>query len=298
VTFTSPTAGTVKGHASVTFSIGGESVTRETDGTSPNSDDAVKVFVAGSLSWTKVDNAGTLQGGAVFTVCKTNNYLLPDGGIDEANPLDPAVCFDVADNVDGDIDLGDLDADGAPGKFKITGLSLGRYTVKEKTAPAGYTPDPDTETVDLVPGAIDGSVDSAFVNQREILKITGFGYTNEATGTPTSGIVSGETTFTVNLHNYGGSVANLTSSSLVVSSDLTDGTLTCDGNGADQYTLDITGTVAAGADAGPFAITCTYTGLNDGAQVIADLVVKSTTNGTEREASGSPAQIRFTVQAD
>src|SRR2546422_874441 len=53
VTFTSLTAGTVTGHASADVNIGRVVLPRETDGIAPNSGDAVKVFVAGSLSWTK-----------------------------------------------------------------------------------------------------------------------------------------------------------------------------------------------------------------------------------------------------
>ena len=45
VTFTSATAGTVTGHASSMLSVGGIDFTVQTDGTSPNSGDAVKTFV-------------------------------------------------------------------------------------------------------------------------------------------------------------------------------------------------------------------------------------------------------------
>ena len=75
------------------------------------------------------------------------------------------------------------------------------------------------------------------MNTREVLKITGFGYTNSATGTPTSGVVSGTTVFTVNLHNYGTAPAALTNSSLIVSAgNKTTGTLTCNGSGTDGLT--------------------------------------------------------------
>ena len=152
--------------------------------------------------------------------------------------------------------------------------------------------------VELSPGDTDKTIATAFVNTREVLKITGFGYTNSPTGTPTSGVVSGTTTFTVNLHNYGSATANLTNSSLVVSVVKSTGTVTCNGTGTDGLTLAITGSIAAGADGGPYVLVCTYTGLNDGATITADLVVKSTTNTLEREASGSPARIRLTIQSD
>ena len=289
MTFTSPTAGTVTGHASVTVSIGGIDVSRETDDVAPNSDDAVKVFVAGSILWRKVDNALELQGGATFEVCKTNDYILPDGGIDPTL-LDPPECFDVVDN-------GPKDGNALDGVFLVSGLSLGRYTVQETIAPDGFVADPDTVTVDLIPGDTEASIDDAFVNSREVLKITGFGYTNEAAGTPTSGVVTGTTTFTVDLHNYGTADANLTNSSLVVTTDAATGTVVCDGS-PDANTLDLEGeTVSAGGSAGPFTLACDYTDLDDGDTITATLVVKSTTNNTEREASGSPATITLTIEA-
>src|SRR5207248_292746 len=60
--FTSPVAGTVTGHAKVTIPKSefgtqlANDVVRETDGHAPNSGDAIKHFVAGSLRWSKVDN--------------------------------------------------------------------------------------------------------------------------------------------------------------------------------------------------------------------------------------------------
>ena len=79
MTFSSSTSGTVTGHASVNLTIEGEAISRETDGIAPNSGDAVKHFVAGSIAWTKVDNAGDQQGGATFEVCKTHTTPCPAG---------------------------------------------------------------------------------------------------------------------------------------------------------------------------------------------------------------------------
>src|SRR5205823_5628423 len=95
ITFTSSTPGTVTGHATVTLTISGVSVTRQTDGVAPNSGDAVKTFLAGSISWRKVDNAGTLQGGATFQLCQTAVYV-PGTGM--FTPLSPASCKNVVDN--------------------------------------------------------------------------------------------------------------------------------------------------------------------------------------------------------
>ncbi len=277
VTFSSSTTGTVTGHASVDLTLATLAVHRETDGIAPNSGDAVKHFVAGGIRWSKVDNAGQLQGGATFEVCKTHDFTLPSGPFVD---LVPDQCVSVADN-------GPLDQDDDDGEFLLSGLSLGRYTVRETIAPPGFVADPDTVTVELSPGNTDVTIGQAFVNSREVLKITGFGYTNAPVGTPTSGVVNGIATFTVTLHNYGTAPANLTSSSLVVSG------ATCTGGN----TLNLTGTIAAGADSPTYTLVCEYDGA-DGDVVQADLVVKSTTNGLEREASGSPARITFTIQAD
>jgi hypothetical protein len=291
VVFTSSTAGTVTGHASVSLVVGGVTLTRSTDGTAPNSGDAIKHFVSGSLKWTKVDNAGNFQGGATFTVCKTKNYDLATNTLVAITP----VCNDILDNQAGP----PADSDPDNGQFELDGLSLGEYTVVEKTAPPGFVKDPDTITVDLLPGDADKTIATAFVNTREVLKITGFGYTNSPQGTPTSGVVSGIAVYTFKLHNYGSATANLTNSSLVASvTGAGTGTLTCTGSGTGGLTLAVTGTIAAGADSATFTLTCTYTNMADLAKISALLTIKSTTNGLEREASGSPATITFTVQSD
>jgi hypothetical protein len=294
VTFTSNTAGTVTGHATVTFSVGGVSLTRET-GTSGNSGDATKVFVAGSLAWLKHDNTGLVQGGATFEVCRTHNFNTASGDFVD---IDPDVCLTVVDDSDGNPGPG-LDQDPDPGEFLLTGLRLGRYTVHETVAPPGFEPDPATMTVDLTVEAPDVTITVPFVNNRPILKITGFGYTNEATGSPTSGVVSGTATYTVNLHNYGLTAATLTNSSLSV--DVTGaggGTLSCDGSPT-PFSAPITGTVAAGADLSPpVTLVCHYGNMADGAVITATLNIKYTINGLERTASGSPATISFTIQSD
>jgi Prealbumin-like fold domain len=298
VTFTSNVAGPVIGHASATFAVGGVSLTRATNGVGGNSGDATKVFVAGSITWRKVDNADHLQGGATFEVCRTANLDTstdPDTFVD----IDPDVCVTVVDDVDGTAG-GTLDEDPDPGEFRLGGLRLGRYTVDETVAPPGFEPDPNVATVELTLADPDATIATAFRNERPILKITGFGYTNEATGTPTAGVVSGTATYTVDLHNYGGAAATLTSSSLVVDvGGAGAGTLTCGANNDPApFTQTITGTVGAGANLGPVTVTCHYDDMADGAVITAALNVNYTTNGLERAASGSPATISFTVQSD
>jgi hypothetical protein len=191
VTFTSTTAGNVTGHASVTLTFDGLQVTRETDGTGQNSGDAEKQFINGQLIWFKDDNAGNPLGGATFEVCRTHDFV---GGtfVD----IDPDVCITVEDNVAPDEDP---DA----GEFLLTALQLGRYTVHETEAPPGYEPDPDTVTVEITIDSQTATITEAFVNNRPILKITEFGYSNEPTGTPTSGVVSGTATYKATIKNFG-----------------------------------------------------------------------------------------------
>ena len=305
VTITSSTAGTVKVHATTTFEIGPavvEEVTRSTDGLGLNSADAEKVFVAGTLTWFKDDNAGNRLGGATFQVCRTHTLDTSSG-----EQLDTSdVCETIADVVTGtpgdSTGLAGPDQDADPGDFRLTNLTLGRYTVRETIAPAGFEADSGAARLadDMTVADPNATVALAFVNNREVLKITGFGYTNAAQGTPTSGVRSGVATYTVDLHNYGSSAAVLTNSSLTASvSGAGAGTFTCNGDGnAPALTKAITGTVAAGGNLGPVTLVCTYTNMTDGAVISATLNVKSTTNGLERAASGSPATISFTVQGD
>ena len=132
--FTSNDAGTVTGHATVNLTVGGVALFRETDNVSPNSDDAVKLFVDGSLVWHKEDNLGNPLGGATFEVCRT--HTLDTSTSTMVDTTD--VCFPVEDNVSPD-------ADAADGEFLVEDLVLGRYTVQETAAPPGFTivnPDP------------------------------------------------------------------------------------------------------------------------------------------------------------
>jgi hypothetical protein len=295
VTFTSNTAGTVIGHATVSFSVGGVTLNRATDSTHGGSGDATKVFVAGSVTWVKNDNAGNLLGGATFDVCRTADLDTHTGVfVDLAMPA----CVSVVDDTDGIVGPGP-DQNPAPGQFQLTGLRLGRYTVHETMAPNGFASSPATVTVELTLAAPDATIGTGtFVNNRPILKITGFGYTNQPTGTPTSGVVSGTTTYTVDLHNFGLAGATLTNSSLhVEATNAGTGALTCNSNPT-PFTTPITGTLDGGASLDPLTVSCNYDNMADGAVITATLTVKYTLNGLEREASGSPATISFTIQSD
>ena len=132
-------------------------------------------------------------------------------------------------------------------------------------------------------------ITEAFVNQRPIVKLTEFGYTNEPTGTPTAGVVSGVSVFTAVLENFGGASAALTGSLV-----LTGQSPGC------VSTTPITTPASAQHRASrsrspPPAPTPTRA---DGTVVTATLDADYTVNGQTREASGSPAQITFTIQAD
>jgi hypothetical protein len=152
IVFTSNTTGTVTAHATATITVLGTTFTLATDGAGQNSGDGVKTFIDGTLTWIKHDGAGALLGGAVFTVCRTEDYVSSSSTFTDI--VD--VCVDVTDNSAPDTDT---DA----GEFKLINLVLGKYTVQEKTAPAGYSLDPDIENA-TVNTATPVAISTAFVN--------------------------------------------------------------------------------------------------------------------------------------
>ena len=138
ITFVSDTPGTVTGHASVTMTLGGVSITRATDGDGNNSDDAVKTYITGAIRILKNSTKGgpVLQAGAVFSV---------DGSLLDAD-------FEVIDNGtnDGDPDVGEI---------CVGGVTPGDpYTVNEVTAPEGYG---DATETDVVITAVSGTCTTA-----------------------------------------------------------------------------------------------------------------------------------------
>ncbi|HET9564071.1 MAG TPA: SpaA isopeptide-forming pilin-related protein [Mycobacterium sp.] len=146
IQITSATAGSVDVNASTTFSVGGVSLTRATGTGGNNSANANKVFVAGTLRWLKNDQDGNPLGGATFRVCRIANF---DSSTNTFVPISPTVCINDAGTPPDVIDNGPFDADPDAGQLQINNLILGRYTIVETIPPAGYTPDPDTETVEL-----------------------------------------------------------------------------------------------------------------------------------------------------
>ena len=165
--FTSNTAGTVTGSATATLLLNGASVTVTTNGSGDNSSTAVKTFLAGTIRWLKHDGNGQLLGGAVFTVCRTHLWDSDlNAGAGGYTDITPDVCIDVTDDVSGtdNTSAPPADRDGTAGEFELGGLILGKYTVKEKTAPAGYVLDPDTENADLSTTTTSVTITTAFVN--------------------------------------------------------------------------------------------------------------------------------------
>src|SRR5437667_410802 len=122
-----------------------------------------------------------------------------------------------------------------------------------------------------------------------VVKITQFGYTNTPTDLhPTSGIVSGTTVFTATLHNFGTGSTTVTAS---LTSPTTASTVSCSPS-------SLPGTVlASGADT-TLSMTCTYTNAASLTVISGHLVVTYTLGSGPGKASGSPADISFTVESD
>jgi uncharacterized repeat protein (TIGR01451 family) len=171
--FTSNSAGNVTGTATATLSLNGTSVTVSTDGLGDNTSAAVKTFVAGTIKWLKHDGSGQLLGGAVFTVCRTHLWDSDlNNGAGDYTDITPDVCVDITDNVSAD-NTGTGDRDGTAGEFELGGRILGKYTVTEKTAPAGYILDSSTKNADLSTTIASVTIATAFVNiSPPVLSIT------------------------------------------------------------------------------------------------------------------------------
>jgi len=140
LTINSDVAATYTANASATVTMGGVEVSRSTAGNAGpgGSGSATKIYIAGTLRWLKVDQDSAPLGGATFEVCRTHNFVSADSSF-----LDVAdACVTVVDNDDNDDDKDN-------GEFQRNGQVLGRYTIRETLAPAGYALDPKTETVEL-----------------------------------------------------------------------------------------------------------------------------------------------------
>jgi uncharacterized repeat protein (TIGR01451 family) len=202
--FSSTTAGTITGTATATLSLNGTSVTVTTDGSGDNSGAANKLFIAGTLEWLKHNGTAQLLAGAVFTVCRLERWDsdLNSGAGAFADTTD--VCFDVTDDITApdDTDAPPGDRDGTGGEFKLGGLLLGKYSVKEKTAPTGYILDPDSVVASLSTTTDSVKIATAFVNisppQLTITKIPDAANEEDPDGTVHPG---GTAVFTVTVKN-------------------------------------------------------------------------------------------------
>ena len=167
VTFTSNTAGTIVGNASVSLNLGSaqDPVVRSTaagGNSGPGgSGSATKICVAGTLRWLKVDQDNQPLGGATFQVCRTHtfNSSTAPASFDAVTPPGSA-CQSVTDNQGPD-------ADNDPGELQLNGLILGRYTIAETQAPAGYQKDDTIHTVELtIANPSNAASPPTFVNVR------------------------------------------------------------------------------------------------------------------------------------
>ncbi len=244
----------------------------------------VNFEMKGSLAWSKIDAlTGLLLGGATFQVCKTYDYDTTTGTFIDITD----VCVSVPDN-------SGLDQDPDAGEFLLVNLDLGRYTVKETIAPPGYAADPDTETANLTVAQPQFTIQPPFADDRPVLKLTAFGYTNTPTSIPLNGMVSGRTVYTVRIKNFftAGATVDYT-----LATSISTGSITC----TPSCTMSQTGVaIAAAGQAGDeivFSLTLDYTAPT-GATVQAALTAQYTLNGLTRTVNGTPATIIFTVQAE
>ena len=286
--FTSNTAGTVTGSATATLLIGTTSVTVSTDGSGDNSPPAVKEFRAGALRWLKHDGSGTLLGGAVFTVCRTevwdSDLNAGAGGYTDITD----VCADVTDNVSGTDNTGapPADRDGTAGEFQLGGLVLGRYTIVEKTAPAGYILDPDTAKADLSTTTTFVSVATAFVDIAPDAYIT----IGPALDTNDVGVSHTFTAVMTVIPNGGSPVAIPDFTITVSPAPSTPGTTTCDAFDAATNSKTCRRTISSNV-AGTFTANASATATVGGVTLNRDTDPATATIGSGPGGSGPAVKV-------
>ena len=286
--FTSNSAGTVTGSASATLLIGTTSVTVSTDGSGDNSAPAVKAFLAGALRWLKHDGSGQLLGGAVFTVCRTelwdSDLNAGAGGYTDITD----VCADVTDNVSGtdNTSAPPADRDGTAGEFELGGLVLGRYTIVEKTAPAGYILDPDTAKADLSTTTTFVSFATAFVNIAPDAYIT----IGPALDTNDLGVSHTFTAVMTAIPN-GGSPVSIPDFTITVSpAPSTPGTTTCDAFDAATNSKTCRRTISS-TSAGTFTANASATATVGGVTLTRDTDPATATIGSGPGGSGPAVKV-------
>lgn len=268
----------------------------------------------GTITWTKNDNNGQTLSGATFEVCRTADYNSTTQAFDD---LQTPVCVSVADDSDTVIGPG-ADQNPSGGAFLVIDLTFGRYDVTEITPPGGYAVDTNTRTVEITPGNQDKTISIAFVDNRPIVKITHFGYDNSATGSPTHGVTSGTTTYTLKVKNYGGSNAlvDITINVGVQGGTLASGTVSYVSPASPATSNEpanaancvpgcpVTWTDIALSPNGEttLSLTIQYNDVPDATVVQTSATATYTTDvsgdSLTRTASGSQAGITFTIQND
>jgi hypothetical protein len=153
VEFTYYQEGAVNASARATIGVLGLDINQTTS--------TAKIFVSGSLRWYKNDPFGDALGGATFEVCRTHWYNSEDG---QLTSLPAPECVTVEDNT-GQTGYAGSDEDVEAGKFILSQILLGRYTIQETQGPPGYNTDlKRIETLDLSPSYPDGRVDGPWIN--------------------------------------------------------------------------------------------------------------------------------------
>jgi hypothetical protein len=169
ITFTSPTAGKVTAHASATLSIGGLSVTVQTDGTDGNSVDAVKTFVDANIQINPPTATNNLGEPHVFTAHVNVN----DGNGSFANaPAGTVISFSKVSGP-GTLSASSCTTAGTTGSCTVTltntstagttvvrattTLSVGGRSLTRTTADGkpGDSPDATKIWIKCVPGSFD-----------------------------------------------------------------------------------------------------------------------------------------------
>jgi uncharacterized repeat protein (TIGR01451 family) len=138
VTFTSPTSGTVTGHAATDLIVFGVALHRETDGTGNNSGDAVKTFVSGSpnLTITKTpDSASVVAGSTIgFTITIKNTGAADALHVKLNDPLPPGSGGDIFWSIASQNPANTFTITGPMGSQLLTLVNNGNVTL-----PAGAT---------------------------------------------------------------------------------------------------------------------------------------------------------------
>ena len=161
---------TVSAAVAVTFGSGPGAVTvnRDTDPSTTAAagptgiEPAVKTYVAGQLSWNKVDSYGAHLAGAEFRVERIRDRFMV--APDVLSPSDPNY-YPVIDCVASPCVAGaGKDQNPLPGRFLLTNLMLGAWVITETKAPTNYQMSTGPQTVVIDIGSLSGGAGANFIN--------------------------------------------------------------------------------------------------------------------------------------